>query len=114
MKAELFPGEGMPQHRQALIGQRQPARHRQPEAPKLVRCVAHPDADLDPPATDIVQHRQVLGLAEIAANTRDTEGKLIVIGVAMLEGDRASMDLIQRADEKLYEAKHAGRNRVIA
>jgi PleD family two-component response regulator len=29
------------------------------------------------------------------------------------EGDRASMDLIKRADEKLYEAKHAGRNRVI-
>ena len=38
----------------------------------------------------------------------------ISIGVAMLhEGDRASMDLIKRADEKLYEAKHDGRNRVV-
>ncbi len=38
----------------------------------------------------------------------------ISIGVSMLEGDRTSMDLIQRADEKLYEAKRAGRNRVLA
>jgi two-component system cell cycle response regulator len=39
----------------------------------------------------------------------------ISIGVAMLqESDRASLDLIKRADEKLYEAKHAGRNRVMA
>jgi two-component system, cell cycle response regulator len=38
----------------------------------------------------------------------------ISIGVAMLhENDRASMDLIKRADEKLYEAKHGGRNRVV-
>jgi two-component system cell cycle response regulator len=37
----------------------------------------------------------------------------ISIGVAMLhDSDRASLDLIKRADEKLYEAKHAGRNRV--
>ena len=39
----------------------------------------------------------------------------ISIGVAMLlDDDRASMDLIKRADEKLYEAKRAGRNRVLA
>jgi two-component system cell cycle response regulator len=38
----------------------------------------------------------------------------ISIGVAMLhENDRASLDLIKRADEKLYEAKHAGRNQVV-
>jgi diguanylate cyclase (GGDEF)-like protein len=38
----------------------------------------------------------------------------ISIGVAMLhENDKASMDLIKRADEKLYEAKRAGRNRVV-
>jgi two-component system cell cycle response regulator len=37
------------------------------------------------------------------------------IGVAMLnEFDRTSMDLIKRADEKLYEAKRSGRNRVVA
>ena len=39
----------------------------------------------------------------------------VSIGVAMLgEADRTSMDLIKRADQKLYEAKRAGRNRVIA
>jgi diguanylate cyclase (GGDEF)-like protein len=39
----------------------------------------------------------------------------ISAGAAMLaEEDRASTDLIRRADEKLYEAKRAGRNRVIA
>ncbi len=38
----------------------------------------------------------------------------ISIGVAMLqEADRTSMDLIKHADEKLYEAKHGGRNRVV-
>jgi len=34
-------------------------------------------------------------------------------GAILLESDRTSMDLIKRADEKLYEAKHAGRNRVL-
>ncbi len=34
-------------------------------------------------------------------------------GAILLESDRTSMDLIKRADERLYEAKHAGRNRVL-
>jgi len=39
----------------------------------------------------------------------------ISIGVAMLhDDDRTSLDLIKRADEKLYGAKRAGRNRVLA
>jgi diguanylate cyclase (GGDEF)-like protein len=39
----------------------------------------------------------------------------ISIGVAMLgESDRTSMDLIKHADQKLYDAKRSGRNRVVA
>ena len=39
----------------------------------------------------------------------------VSIGVAMLgEADRTSLDLIRRADDKLYEAKRGGRNRVTA
>jgi diguanylate cyclase (GGDEF)-like protein len=40
----------------------------------------------------------------------------ISLGVATTSGDEAPSpsDLIQRADEKLYQAKHAGRNRVVS
>ena len=58
------------------------------------------------------------GLRERIEQSRFTfQGEVIQvtisIGVATLqESDRTSEDLIRRADEKLYEAKHAGRNRV--
>jgi diguanylate cyclase (GGDEF)-like protein len=39
----------------------------------------------------------------------------VSVGVAMLvDTDRTSLDLIKRADERLYEAKRGGRNRVVA
>ncbi|HEY1957638.1 MAG TPA: GGDEF domain-containing protein [Polyangiaceae bacterium] len=39
----------------------------------------------------------------------------VSVGVAMLaDSDRTSTELIKRADEKLYEAKRGGRNRVVA
>jgi diguanylate cyclase (GGDEF)-like protein len=39
----------------------------------------------------------------------------ISIGVATLtDQDRASMDLIKHADQKLYDAKRGGRNRVVS
>jgi diguanylate cyclase (GGDEF)-like protein len=36
----------------------------------------------------------------------------ISIGVALSESDSTLRDVIRRADEALYRAKHAGRNRV--
>ncbi len=39
----------------------------------------------------------------------------ISLGCSQLaESDKTAVDLVRRADEKLYEAKHAGRNRVVA
>ncbi len=39
----------------------------------------------------------------------------VSIGVAMLlDSDKSSLDLIKRADERLYDAKRGGRNRVVA
>jgi diguanylate cyclase (GGDEF)-like protein len=39
----------------------------------------------------------------------------ISVGVALLDdNDKSSLDLIKRADERLYEAKRSGRNRVVS
>ena len=39
----------------------------------------------------------------------------VSVGLSMLmDADRSSMDLIKRADERLYDAKRGGRNRVMA
>jgi diguanylate cyclase (GGDEF)-like protein len=51
----------------------------------------------------------------IEINPFDTVGNLTCsIGVAEFSGIEEADDLLHRADEKLYRAKHSGRNRVIA
>jgi len=55
--------------------------------------------------------------AKVAENRYVFQGEVIPItisiGVALLtDGDRSATDIIARADEKLYEAKRSGRNRV--
>ena len=60
-ETEFFAGKCARQYFQTLVGQRQAAGLREAEATELMRRVAHADAHLDPPARQIVQHRQVLG-----------------------------------------------------
>jgi diguanylate cyclase (GGDEF)-like protein len=73
-----------------------------------------PETDLDG------AHALAEGLREKIEASRFTFQNEVIrvtvsIGVAMLgEADRTSLDLIRRADEKLYEAKRGGRNRVAA
>ncbi len=73
-----------------------------------------PETDLDG------AHALAEGLREKIEASRFTFQNEVIrvtvsIGVAMLgEADRTSLDLIRRADDKLYEAKRGGRNRVTA
>jgi diguanylate cyclase (GGDEF)-like protein len=73
------------------------------------------------PETNLEGARQLAeGLREKIDQSRfvfqgETIHVSISIGAAMLhDEDKASMDLIKRADEKLYDAKRGGRNRVMA
>jgi len=51
----------------------------------------------------------------IEVNPFDTVGTITCsIGVAEFNTFERADDLLHRADEKLYKAKHSGRNRVIA
>jgi two-component system, cell cycle response regulator len=65
-------------------------------------------------------HALAVGLVEKIEESRfvfqsETIRVTISIGGALLQdSDRTSLDLIKRADEKLYEAKRSGRNRVCA
>jgi diguanylate cyclase (GGDEF)-like protein len=79
--------------------------------------VIMPDADL---GTAEARFRTVI--EEIAARSfeYDAEGEhksvrfTVSCGVAQLTGADTEQDLVHRADQALYDAKHAGRNRVVA
>lgn len=61
VEAEALAREAATQHLEAFLGARHALRQRNAEAPELVGRVAHADADLDATATQVVEHRQVLG-----------------------------------------------------
>ena len=61
METEFFAVETMAQHLDAFVCQRDAARDGQTEAAKLVRRVAHADADLDAAIANVVEHCEILG-----------------------------------------------------
>ena len=72
----------------------------------------------------VLPETSLAGAVALAENLRERVGShgfsfqgeqipvTISIGCALLQDDKAATDLIQRADEKLYQAKRSGRNRV--
>lgn len=77
-------------------------------------CVLLPDA----PSEEAVEVAERIRAAVAAARIETTAGTPIAVtvsaGVASLSRDAAtSVDLLERADEALYVAKEAGRNRVV-
>jgi hypothetical protein len=71
VKAEALAQKAQAQHLEALFRPRQPLGQRNAEAPELVRRVAHADADLDPPAAQVVEHCEILGQAQRMVERHD-------------------------------------------
>lgn len=79
-------------------------------------CVIVPATHLSV-ATEIANtiRQAVMGKELIKRSTGETLGRVTIsIGVAELNGDDTVQTIIERADQCLYAAKHAGRNRVVS
>ena len=75
-------------------------------------CVVLPDTDLD--GARYAAHRILLATSQSTIKAYDTVVEVTVsIGVSTFPQDAKSMnELIEKADQSLYQAKHKGRNRV--
>ncbi len=72
-------------------------------------------ADVEPERALAIAERARSGVETTPAGTsRGPLGVTVSVGLAMETGDEARAALIERADAALYEAKRAGRNRVVA
>lgn len=78
-------------------------------------CVVLPDADRRE-AIDVAECIRLKVEQDLQSPGAGTKGLTVSIGVSVFDGnsDDSFEDLIERADQCLYEAKRRGRNRVIA